>query len=249
MSALSGGGMLINFSFLTQLATAGGKRNDAFAPNGYIKIASDGTIVLLAPNPEIGQGVKTSLPVIIAEELCVDWKKIQVEFAPVENKYGRQAAGGSGSVRGRFNELRTAGATAREMLITAAAQTWNVPGGECIADNGEVLHKSSGKKLSYGDLAAKAATLEIPQKPVLKDPKDFKFIGKRINDVDAHKIVTGQPLYGIDTRREGMLFAMVARSPAYGKTLGSVDDTAALKVNGVKKVIKLKNSVAVLVSC
>ena len=246
VSALSGGGMLINFSFLTQFATAGEKRNDAFAPNGYIKIASDGTIVLLAPNPEIGQGVKTSLPLIVAEELCVDWKKIQVEFAPVENKYGRQAAGGSGSIRGRFNELRTAGATAREMLISAAAQTWNVPVGECIADNGEVLHKSSGKKLSYGDLAAKAATLEIPQKPILKDPKDFKFIGKRINDVDAHKIATGQPLYGIDTRREGMLFAMVARSPAYGKTLGSVDDTAALKVNGVKKVIKLKNSVAVL---
>ena len=246
VSALAGGGMLINFSFLTQLATASGKRNDAFAPNGYIKIASDGTIVLLAPNPEIGQGVKTSLPVIIAEELCVDWKKIQVEFAPVEKEYGRQAAGGSGSVRGRFNELRTAGATAREMLIAAAAQTWNVTVGECIADNGEVLHKSSGKKLNYGDLAAKAATLEVPQKPTLKDPKDFKYIGTRINDVDAHKIATGQPLYGIDTRREGMLFAMVARPPAYGKTLGSVDDNAALKVNGVKKVIKLKNSVAVL---
>ena len=246
VSALAGGGMLINFSLLTQAATASGKKNEAFSLNGYIKIASDGTIVLLAPNPEIGQGVKTSLPLIVAEELCVDWKKIQVEFAPVESKYGRQAAGGSGSVRGRFNELRTAGATVREMLTTAAAQTWNVPVGECIADNGEVLHKSSDKKLSYGDLAAKAATLEIPQKPTLKNPKDFKFIGKRINDVDAHKIVTGQPLYGIDTRREGMLFAMVARSPAYGKTLGSVDDTAALKVNGVKKVIKLKNSVAVL---
>ena len=246
VSALSSGGMLLSFSFLGQVVKASPGENIAFAPNGYIKINSDGSIVLMAPNPEIGQGVKTSLPIIIAEELCVDWKKIQVEFAPVDIKYGRQSAGGSGSVRGRFNELRTAGATAREMLIAAAAQTWNVPNADCTAENGEVVHKASGRKLSYASLASKAATLEPPSKPTLKDSKNFKYIGTRITDVDAHKIATGQPLFGIDTRREGMLFAMVARPPAYGKTLGSVDDTAALKVNGVKKVIKLKNSVAVL---
>lgn len=246
VSALSSGGMLLSFSFLNQVVMANPLEDAAFTPNGYIKISSDGTVVVMAPNPEIGQGVKTSLPIIIAEELCVDWKKIQVEFAPVDSKYGRQVAGGSASVRGRFNELRTAGATAREMLIAAAAQTWNVPNADCTAENGEVVHKASGRKLSYASLASKAATLEVPTKPTLKDPKDFKYIGTRINDVDAHKIATGQPLFGIDTRREGMLFAMVARPPAYGKTLGSVDDTAALKVNGVKKVIKLKNSVAVL---
>ena len=136
--------------------------NIAFTPNGYIKINTDGTIVLMAPNPEIGQGVKTSLPIIVAEELCVDWKKIQVEFAPVDSKYGRQAAGGSGSVRGRFNELRMAGATAREMLIAAAAQTWNVSVADCTAENGEVFHKAGGRKLSYGSLVSKAATLEVP---------------------------------------------------------------------------------------
>ena len=238
--------MLLSFSFLNQLVLANDVDDTAFTPNGYIRINTDGTIVLMAPNPEIGQGVKTSLPIIVAEELCVDWKKIQVEFAPVDSKYGRQAAGGSGSIRGRFNELRTAGATAREMLITAAAQTWNVPVADCTAENGEVFHEASGRKLSYGSLVSKAATLDVPSKPALKDPKDFKYIGTRINDVDAQKIATGQPLFGIDTRREGMLFAMVARPPAYGKTLGAVDDTAALKVNGVKKVIKLKNSVAVL---
>jgi isoquinoline 1-oxidoreductase beta subunit len=238
--------MLLSFSVLNQVVKASPVDDTAFTPNGYIKIGTDGTIVLMAPNPEIGQGVKTSLPIIIAEELCVDWKKIQVEFAPVASKYGRQAAGGSGSIRGRFNELRTAGATAREMLIAAAAQIWNVPNVECTAENGEVVHKVSGRKLGYGSLASKAATMEVPTKPTLKDPKDFKYIGTRIGDVDAHKIATGQPLFGIDTRREGMLFAMVARPPAYGKTLGSVDDVAALKVNGVKKVIKLKNSVAVL---
>ncbi len=247
VSALSGGGMLLSFSFLNGVM-ANPVDDTAFTPNGYIRINTDGTIVLMAPNPEIGQGVKTSLPIIVAEELSVDWKKIQVEFAPVDSKYGRQAAGGSGSVRGRFNDLRTAGATAREMLISAAAQTWNVPVADCTAENGEVIHKASGRKLGYGALVSKAATLEIPAKPALKDPKDFKYIGTRINDVDAHKIATGQPLFGIDTRREGMLFAMVARPPAYGKTLGTVDDTAALKVNGVKKVVKLKNSVAVLAS-
>jgi len=183
---------------------------------------------------------------IIAEELCVDWKKVQVEQAPLDSNFGRQMAGGSGAIRGRFGELRKIGATAREMLVTAAAQTWNVPHTECTAEDGSVIHKASSRKLSYGELAAKAATLEVPANPTLKDPKDFKFIGTRIKDVDAHKITTGQPLFGSDTRREGMLFAMVARPPAYGKTLGSVDDTAARKINGVKNVIKLKNSVAVL---
>lgn len=237
--------MLLSFSMFN-LAEAKSLEDAAFTPNAYIRINADGTVVLMAPNPEIGQGVKTSLPMIIAEELCVDWKKIKVELAPLDHKYGDQTAGGSGAIRGRFAALRKVGAAAREMLLTAAAQTWNVPKTECTAEDGIVIHKASNKKLSYGELAAKAATLEVPANPTLKDPKDFKFIGTRIKDVDAHKIVTGQPLFGADTRREGMLFAMVARPPAYGKTLGSVDDSAALKVNGVKKVVKLKNSVAVL---
>ncbi|MBP6003594.1 MAG: xanthine dehydrogenase family protein molybdopterin-binding subunit [Pyrinomonadaceae bacterium] len=246
VSALSGGGMLISFSLFNQDAEAKVSEEVVFAPNAYIKIAADGTIVLLAPNPEIGQGVKTSLPMIVAEELGVDWKKIKVELAPLDGRMGRQTAGGSGSVRGRFTELRTVGATAREMLTTAAAQTWNVPVTECTVENGEVIHKASGKKLSYASLASAAAKLEVPAKPTLKDPKEFKLIGTRVKDVDAHKIVTGQPLFGIDTRKEGMLFAMVSRPPAYGKTLGDVNDAAALKIDGVKKVVKIKNAVAVL---
>jgi isoquinoline 1-oxidoreductase subunit beta len=246
VSAITGGGMLLSFSMLDLTAEAKSLEDAAFTPNAYVRINADGTVVLMAPNPEIGQGVKTSLPMIIAEELCVDWKKIKVELAPLDSKYGNQTAGGSGAIRGRFAELRKVGATAREMLVTAAAQTWNVPKTECIAEDGFVIHKASGKKLSYGELAAKAAALEVPSNPTLKDPKDFKFIGTRVKDVDAHKIVTGQSLFGIDTRREGMLFAMVARPPAYGKTLGAVEDSATLKVNGVKKIIKLKNSVAVL---
>jgi len=246
VSAITGGGMMLSLSFLNNTANAETVADTAFSPNVYIKIGTDGSILILAPNPEIGQGVKTSLPMIVAEELCVDWKKVQVELAPLQAGFGRQTAGGSGSVRGRFTDLRKAGATAREMLVAAAAQTWSVLVTECVAEDGMVLHKSSGKKLAYGDLAAKAATLEVPKNPTLKDSKDFKFLGTRVKDVDAHKIVTGQPLYGIDTRKEGMLYAMVSRPPAYGKTLISVDDTAALKVNGVKQVVKLKNSVAVL---
>ncbi len=246
VSALTGGGILLGLVFPSFETSAAPTATADYMPNIYIKIKPDGTIVLMAPNPEIGQGVKTSLPIIIAEELGVDWKKIEVELAPLDNRYGRQTAGGSGAIRGRFNDLRKMGAATREMFVNAAAQTWNVLAADCIAEDGMVIHKSSGKKLSYGELSSKAATMEVPANPTLKDPKDFKYIGTRINDVDAHSITTGKPLFGIDTRRAGMLFAMVARSPAYGKKLGNVDDTAARKVNGVKNVVKLKNSVAVL---
>ncbi|CAD0000835.1 xanthine dehydrogenase family protein molybdopterin-binding subunit [Flavobacterium salmonis] len=246
VSAITGGGILLGLVFPSFDANAAPTVLADYMPNIYIKIKPDGTIVLMAPNPEIGQGVKTSLPVIIAEELGVDWKKIEVELASLDNRYGRQVAGGSGAIRGRFNDLRKMGAAAREMFVNAAAQTWNVSAADCIAEDGMVVNKSSGKKLSYGELSSKAATMEVPVNPTLKDPKDFKYIGTRINDVDSHSIVTGKPLFGIDTRRAGMLFAMVARSPAYGKTLDNVDDTAARKVNGVKNIIKLKNSVAVL---
>jgi isoquinoline 1-oxidoreductase beta subunit len=238
--------MLLSLSVLNQAVKASDKGDLLSDLNMFIRIGSDNSIVLLAPNPEIGQGVKTSLPLIVAEELGVDWKVVKVELAPLDAKFGRQTAGGSGSIRGRFNALRTAGATAREMLVAAAAETWNVPVAECTAENGEVLHKASGKKLTYGELASKAATMKVPANPTLKATKDFKLIGTRVKDVDAHKIATGKPLYGIDTRREGMLFAMVARPPAYGKTMSSVDDTAARKINGVKNIVKLKNSVAVL---
>lgn len=246
-SSLAGGGLLISFSLFGNESHAETLEAAEFSPSGYIKISSTGKVTIMAPNPEIGQGVKTSLPIIIAEELCVDWKTVEVEAAPLASQYGSQRAGGSGAIRGRFAPLRQVGAAAREMLVQAAAQTWNVSVSECEAIDGSVVHKSTNKKLSYGELASKAATLEVPSSPALKDPKDFKFIGKTVvKDVDAAKIATGQPLYGIDTVKEGMLYAMVARPPAYGKTLGNVDDADALKVNGVKKVVKLKNSVAVL---
>ncbi|GAB3914062.1 xanthine dehydrogenase family protein molybdopterin-binding subunit [Mucilaginibacter boryungensis] len=244
-SIAAGSSLVLGFNFLND-AVAGDIADAVFSPNAYITISNTGLVTLMAPNPEIGQGVKTSLPMILAEELGVKWDAIHIEMAPYDPKYGGQVAGGSGAIRGRFAPLRKAGATARQMLITAAAQQWNAKEDECYAEDGYIIHKPSGKKLSYGELAAKAATLPVPADAPLKDPKDFKIIGTRVHNVDNHKIITGQPLYGIDTRRPGMLFAMVSRPPAFGKKLKSFDDTETRKVTGVKNVVQADGVVAVL---
>lgn len=245
VSMIAGGGMLVGFSTLGNEAEQDADETP-FSPNAYIKISPDGTITMMSPNPEIGQGVKTSLVMLIAEEMNVDWQKIQIEIAPLDAKYGSQTTGGSGAIRSRYTPLRKAGATARVLLIAAAADTWSVAAADCYAENGFVVNKTSGKKMSFGELATKAASMPVPANVPLKDPKEFKLIGTRIKDVDAQAIVTGKPLFGIDTRREGMLFAVVARPPAHGKKLQSFDDSATLKVTGVKKVVQVKNSVAVL---
>lgn len=246
VSMIAGGGMLVGFSALSNSETGENTEATPFSPNAYIKISPDGKISLMSPNPEIGQGVKTSLVMLIAEEMNVDWQTIDVEIAPLDAKYGSQTTGGSGAIRSRYAPLRQAGATAKAMLIAAAAETWGVAVTDCYAEKGFVIHKSSGKKLSYGELATKAAGMPVPTNVPLKDPKDFTIIGTRVKDVDAKAIVIGKPLFGIDTRKEGMLYAVVARPPAHGKKLQSFDDSAALKVNGVKKVVQVKNSVAVL---
>ncbi len=239
-----GGGMLIGFPMVSKSEAAS---NAVFSPNAYLKIGADNTFTLIAPNPEIGQGVKTSLPMIMAEELDLDWKKVKVEQAGFDPElYGRQVAGGSGSVRSRWQEARTAGATARALLVAAAAKTWGVDVTECHTEAGFVHHKKSGKKLSYGELAETAATMPIPENVPLKDPKDFKIIGTRVKNIDNDNILTGKPLFGIDTKRPGMYYAVVARPPAFGKKLKSFDDTESLKMQGVHKVVKWENIVAVL---
>jgi len=247
VSAIAGGGVMFGFHLLADANPAQHLADTIFSPNAYVSIDAKGLVTLMSPNPEIGQGVKTSLPMILAEELDVQWDKVHVEMAPLDpGKFGAQVAGGSGAIRGRFMPIRNAGATARQMLISAAAQQWNASESECYTEDAFVIHKPSGKKLSYGELAAKAATLPVPSEVKLKDPKDFKIIGTRVHNIDNHKIITGQPLYGIDTRREGMLYAIVARPPAFGKTLKSFDDTETRKVNGVKNVVQAHNVVAVL---
>jgi isoquinoline 1-oxidoreductase beta subunit len=246
VSSLAGGGILFGFEMLANMTSETAATDAVFSPNAYLSIDANGLVTLVAPNPEIGQGVKTSLPMLVAEELDVDWQKVVVQQADFDvSKYGNQSAGGSGAIRGRWEPIRKAGATARHMLVAAAAQTWNVPVEECSTANGWVIHKS-GKKLNYGELAAKSAGMPVPDHVTLKDPKDFKIIGKRIRNVDNQQIITGKPLFGIDTRREGMLYAMVARPPAFGKKLKSYDDSEARKIPGVKNVVRWENIVAVL---
>lgn len=246
ITSIAGGGMLIGFNFLSDNLSAASVADAVFSPNAYITINSSGLITLMAPNPEIGQGVKTALPMILAEELNVKWDTVEVDMAPLDPKFGSQVAGGSGAIRGRFMPIRKAGATARVMLISAAAQQWGVAETDCYAEDGFVINKASGKKLGYGELAAKAATLPVPTDVALKDPKDFKIIGTRVHNIDNKKIITGQPLYGMDTRRPGMLYAMVARPPAFGKAIKSFDDTETRKVAGVKNVVMAHGVVAVL---
>lgn len=246
VSALAGGGFMLVVNGL-DAAKAGAVEETLFQPNAFIRITPDGVVAIMAPNPEVGQGVKTSLPMLVAEELDVDWQKLVVEQAPLDTiKFSRQVAGGSGSVRASWEGFRKAGATARHLLREAAAQTWQANVQDCVTESSFVIHKPTGKKLSYGELASKAAAITPPSDVPLKDPKEYKLIGKRIRNVDNKSIITGRSLFGIDTRREGMLYAMVARPPAFGKKLKSVDDTAARALPGVKNVVSFDNKVAVL---
>jgi isoquinoline 1-oxidoreductase beta subunit len=222
VSALAGGGLLIGayFPFGSSLAEAqtppaAGPALD-FAPNVFIRIAPDGAVSLVAPNSEMGQGAKTALPMIIAEELDVAWSQVTVHQADLNPAYGRQSAVGSGSTTGNYAALRQAGATARALLVQAAAQTWGVPAGECSTAGGVVLHPASSRRLTYGELTATAATLPVPTGVPLKDPKDFKLLGTRVPGVDNEKIVTGQPLFGIDQQLPGMLYAAYVKCPVFG---------------------------------
>jgi isoquinoline 1-oxidoreductase beta subunit len=244
-SALAGGGMMLSFSWLASCNPSPDEAlampKEWFELNSYIKIGENGRITLFAPNPEFGSNVKTSLPMILADELDVDWKNVIVEQADFyPERFERQFTGGSQSVRQGWKILRTAGAAGRHMLIAAAAQTWKVPAEEITTEAGMLHHKGSGKKLSYGEVASKAATIPIPEEVKLKDVKDFKIIRTSRKNVDGPNIVSGKPLFTIDYKQEGMLIAMIAHPPAFGLTVKSVDDTEARKMPGIKDVFRIK---------
>lgn len=211
-----------------------------FRPSGFLRIDPSGEVTIWAPGPEIGQGVKTAMPMLVAEELEVDWESVRVEQAVLDpDRFESQGAGGSTAIfEDGWTLCRQAGAAAREMLVSAAAADWGVPAGECRAERGAVLHAASGRKLAYGALAAKAALLPAPKSPQLKDPADFKIVGQRIPGVDNLDIVTGKVRYASDASLPGMLHAAVARSPVFGGKVLSVDDRAALAVPGVRKVVR-----------
>ncbi|MGK7395209.1 MAG: molybdopterin cofactor-binding domain-containing protein [Candidatus Cyclobacteriaceae bacterium M3_2C_046] len=248
VTSAAGGGLLLGFNWFANKAMADpATAAQYYEPNAYLKIAPDGLITIMSPNPEVGQNIKTALPMIVGEELDVDWSKVIIEQAPLDTeKYSRQVAGGSGSIRHGWDFLREAGATARRLLLETAAREWKANPADCYTEKGQVIHKPTGKKLSYGELSGKAASVEIPEDVKLKDPSEYKILGTRIPNSDNKLIVTGKLKYGSDTKREGMFTAMVARPPAFGKKIKSYDDTATKALPGIEKVIRFDESIAVL---
>jgi isoquinoline 1-oxidoreductase subunit beta len=213
--------------------------------NAYLSISPTGDIVIYSPNPELGQNIITSFPMIVAEELDADWSKVRVFQAALDNeKYDRQLTGGSGAMPHSWERLRKAGATARHLLVAAAAEKLQVPASELTTENGEIFHNGK-KKFSYGEMVTDASKLTAPEEVSLKDPKDFKIIGTPVKNVKGKEIYTGQPLFGLDFYREGMVNAMITRPP-FGMKIKSVDDSAARSVAGVSDVIVFKNKVAVI---
>ena len=245
-SALTGGGLMLNFCWFASCQSSSEKEvvtlpKEWFDFNGYLKIGDNGLVTIMSPNPEGGQNIKTSMPMIVAEELDIDWKDVMVEQAPLNTElYSRQFIGGSNAIRIGWNGLRMAGATARQMLRQAAAKSWEVPVEEITTTSGILKHEPSGKSAGYGEMAAAATQIPIPEKVALKDNKDFKIIGTSRKNVDAEKIITGQPLFGIDQQKEGMQIAMIIHPPAFGMKLKSVDDSAAKAMSGIQDVFVIK---------
>ncbi len=249
-ASVAGAGLVIGFHL-----PVGGRRGVAspapFAPNAWLRINPDESVLVVVDRSEMGQGVTTALPMLLAEELEADWSKIKIEFAPADKAYinpmfGLQGTGGSTSVRAAYTPLRKAGAAAREMLVTAAAETWGVDKTECHAEKGAVIHPSSKRRLTYGKLTARAAALPVPDGVPLKEPKDWKILGTRVPRLDTPAKVNGSAGFGIDVKLPGLLVGVVARSPVFGGKLKSFDATKAKAVPGVRHVVPVSRGVAVV---
>jgi isoquinoline 1-oxidoreductase subunit beta len=252
MTAAAAGGLVLGFQLpLGRRGVLAAAEITETAMNAWLRIAPDDTVTVLVAHSEMGQGVLTSLPMLIAEELEVDWRKVRAEMAPVDPVYtdrtlGTQGTGGSTSVRDSFDGLRTAGARAREMLRAAAASRWSVPVGECVARNGQVVHPTTGRALQYGAIAEAAAKLQPPERTTLKDPKDWTLLGKPTPRLDTPLKVNGAAVFGVDVKLPDMLVGTIAACPHFGGKLKSVDETPALGVHGVHSVVKLDAAVIVL---
>ena len=263
VGAAAGGGLLLGFSLPAMSQDQPGKSvigGDAsepapagvFAPNAFIQIDNAGKVTLVMPKVEMGQGVYTSIPMLIAEELEVPLESVTLDHAPPDAKLftdpllGGQLTGGSTSIRYAWDPMRKAGASARVLLINAAAQQWQVDPATCHAQAGQVMHAASNRTLGYGQLVDAAAKLPVPQNVTLKDPKDFKIIGTSVKRLDSPEKVDGTAMFGLDVRLPDMVYAVIATSPVFGGTLASVDDTNAKKIPGVRQVVKADNAVAVI---
>jgi len=249
-SLMASGGLILGFNWLSNETLAANIIEQATAENitsnAFLSIAPNGIITIFSPNPEIGQGIKTAFAVIVAEELEADWKNVVVKQANLEpKKYERQLTGGSGAIKHSWERLRKAGATAKQLLIEAAAQKWSVDASTCKAENGFVI-SLTGQKLSYGELSEAASKLPIPKEVKLKKKEDFKLIGQTIKSVDNQDVLTGKPVYGIDFKTEGMLFAQIQRPPAFGLKFKSFDASEAKKMSGIIDVVSFGNKVAIV---
>ncbi len=252
LSSFAGAGLLLGFDWFTAeakmpvMVNAPAAAGGSVGFNSYLSIAPDGVITILSPNPELGQNIFTSFPMIVADELDADWSKVKIVQAMLDKSFDRQVTGGSGAVPHSWKRLRTAGATARYLLIQAAAKRWNVPAEECTAENSFVIHAKTGNKLGFGELAEEAAKIPVPKEVRFKEQKDFKLIGKEVRNVANKDIVRGKGMFGLDFYREGMLFAVIQRPEAFGTKIRSVDATAAKAMPGVVDVVQFKNNVAVV---
>jgi isoquinoline 1-oxidoreductase beta subunit len=248
--AAAGGGLLIGAyvpEFAPQVSAAG-----SFEPNVWVKIGSDNRVRIMLTQLEMGQGVMTSMPMLVAEELDLDWNDVTTEWVGADSRYGnpgfggQQLTAGSNSVRGYWRVLREAGATARAMLVTAAAQTWNVPESSCSTEKGVVIHPPTGRRLTYGALVDKAATLPVPQKVTLRDPKAFKLLGQSVARLDIPAKVDGSATFGMDVKLPNMLIARVVRCPVFGGKVRSFNAEKAKAVGGVRHVVQISTGVAVV---
>ena len=250
VGAAAGGGMMLSLNL--PFGNGEVEAADAFVPNAFIRIERDGPIVLTMPYVEMGQGTYTAIPMLIAEELEVDLEQVRLEHAPPNEKLyanpllGVQATGNSNAIRGAWQPLRQAGATARTMLVAVAAKKWNVDPTSCRAQSGEVLHSPSGRRIKYGALAVDAARMSVPENVVLKQPRDFKLIGTPAKRLDTPAKVNGTAVYGIDARPPGVKIATLAQSPVFGGRVKNVDDAAAKAVKGVRQIVRLDDAVAVV---
>jgi isoquinoline 1-oxidoreductase beta subunit len=258
LTGLAGGGLVLAFRLGEDSSALGAQGESEVVLNAFVRISSDGTILIYSKNPEIGQGIKTAFPMIVAEELDANWLDVRVEQSPINQAvYGRQSAGGSRSIPSSWDELRRAGATARAMLVGAAAKEWGIDPTQCVTQMSAVIHRESGKLLRYGELADKAAAIDVPDQDLVhvKARKDWSLLGRRISGVDNHKLVTGEPLFGIDQQVPGMLYSTYDKCPATGggvrqanldeiRSLPGVKDAFVLEGNG--QVAELMPGVAIV---
>jgi isoquinoline 1-oxidoreductase subunit beta len=251
--AAAGGGLMLSLSLPFANGAADAADADGFAPNAFVRIGNDGHIVLTMPYVEMGQGTYTAIPMLIAEELEIDLSQVRLEHAPPNEKlYGNpllagvQATGNSNAIRASWHPLRQAGAIARTMLVSAAAKGWNVDPESCRAQSGEVLHPPTGRRIKYGELAAAAARIPVPDSVALKASQDFKLIGTPAKRLDTPAKVNGTAVYGIDVRPPGVKTATLVQSPVFGGRVKNVDDRAAKAVKGVRQVVRLDDAVAVV---